>query len=385
MRHSYLSWRAIRAVLRSLLQIFFGRRGHRLVRGMRLFYRLRTLAVLGAGSLGGLTRRRSVRGFAGGDGAFRRIEKRIRKARHSVVVQMFIWKDDVTGRRMASVLLDAADRGVQVVVTKDAVGDLFEFERDFVATQHAPNPVWKRFWSHPNIRVSNRNDGDHAKVYVIDDDILLVTGMNIGDEYRYLWRDYLVELKGKRFVRQYLAHEPCPPGGDVRLVVNDSARREIRPCLMDMLSRATESIVLEQAYVSDAAVLSLLAEKTKAGVTVTLILPEHPDVHHYANMDAVQRLRAESDGRRLRVLLYPTMIHGKVVVVDKREAFAGSANLFADSLDRMGEVNVFIRGRRHPAVRRLREYLRDDAAKSRLLKGAPGRYWITRWLAWLGL
>ncbi|MBI5155916.1 hypothetical protein HZA45_01430, partial [Candidatus Peregrinibacteria bacterium] len=117
----------IRTFLRGVLHYLFGRRGQRRVMGLRLYYRARAMVMLhSSGQMARLTRVPEVRLWVDGEKSFRRIEKLLRRARHTIVIQMFMWIDDATGRRMASVVLDAADRGVQVQIIKDAVGDMFE-------------------------------------------------------------------------------------------------------------------------------------------------------------------------------------------------------------------------------------------------------------------
>ncbi len=317
-------------------------------------------------------------------GAFPRIKKLIRRARHTVVVQMFIWKDDQLGREMAGVLVAVADRGVRVDVSKEAVGDMFEFGQDFLGTRHGGDAVWKRFWSHPNIRIDHETRNDHAKVFIIDDRILLLTGMNIADEYHRDLHDYLVELRGRRFVEHYLTDGDLPgEAGEARLVLNTGRRKEIRPAVRELLRSAEDSIVVEHCYLADPAVLDLLIKRSHDGVRVVIILPAETDFHHYANMQSISRLLTA--GRGIEIFLYPRMFHGKIILVDRRRAFVGSANLMTTSLDDMGELNVLLEGRSHPAIRKLRNVLRDDILKSTPVSRTPRFVWLWRWLAWLQL
>ena len=83
--------------------------------------------------------------------------------------------------------------------------------------------------------------------------------------------------------------------------------------------------------------------------------------------------------------MYPGIIHGKVIFVDRERAFVGSANLMESSLDAMGETNVLITGRYSRAVVRLRDVLRADILKSRPLQGPPAFLWLRRFLAWMKL
>ncbi|TSC79029.1 MAG: cardiolipin synthase [Candidatus Peregrinibacteria bacterium Gr01-1014_25] len=373
-------------MIRVVRRLLLGREGQRLVRGLRLFYRLRTEVVLQSEQVGRLAKRTAVRVWIDGTEAFARIERLLRSARHTIIIQMFIWRDDATGQRIAALLLEAADRGVRVSIAKEAVGDVFEFERDFLGTSMNPDGVWKRFWSHPNIDVTHAKHNDHAKVYIIDDHTLLLSGMNITDACRYEWHDYLVELRGSGFVRQYLTGEvPVAGNGQVQLVMNGGTAHGIRSALMRFLEGASSTIVVEHAYLSDQRVIDLLVCKSREGVRVTVVLPEHPNLHANANLLSVARLLSEGARGFLHVVLYPRMVHGKLILVDRTRAFLGSANLITSSIDEMGEVNVLIDSPFSRAIATIRDTLREDIQASRPLTMAPSLWWLGRMLAKMGM
>jgi len=376
-----------RSALRGTLMYFFGRRGQRFVGSMRLYYWIRMQVMTRSGeSIAKLTRNRQVLIWVDGAESFARLEKLIRLARHSIVIQMFIWKDDATGRSIASLLTEAADRGVRITITKEAVGDFFEFRGDFLGTKNSEHPLWKRFWKHPRIQVSHGVNNDHAKVYVFDDDILVITGMNIADEYKYKLHDYMIELHGSAFVRQFLTQTPDPEERrkDVRLVMNTESIKMMRETIEGLLREAREFVIVEFSYISDPAIVDQLVALTKKGIRVTVIVPSYVDFHHHANMAAVGRILTEGDNAFVRAFVYPEMFHGKVLLVDQSAACIGSANLMKSSLDDMGEVNVVIRNK-HRALWKIREALRHDVLVSKALSGPPPLLWISRWLSWLGL
>lgn len=376
----------LRSALRGALRYLFGKRGQRRIHGLRMYYRMQSQFVLRTGgSLRSLGSDREVRIWVDGYEAFRRVETLIARSSVSVVIQMFIWKDDETGRRVARWLLEAADRGVTVDIMKEAVGDFFESYSDFLSTKDSANPIWKAFWNHPRIRISHVTNRDHAKVYVFDGHTVLLTGMNIADEYRYEWHDVMVELRGSSFAEQFLARRPpADERSPIRLVMNTEERKEIRPTLMRLLSDAKEQILMEHAYLSDTEIIDTLVACSKRGVHVTVILPVRMDFHNHANSIAVGRLLGEGESSRIHVFMYPSFCHSKVILIDSAVAFLGSANLYKGSLDEMGEVNVLIRGR-FRANWTLKEMLRQDVLVSRPLSSPPGFLWISRWLAWFGL
>lgn len=386
------SWRdffngpGIRSALRGTSRYFLGKRGHRLVYWMRMYYRVRLMIMLQTNEpIGKIARRQEVRLWVDGKESFRRLETLIRQARVQVVVQTFIWKNDATGRWMARLLLEAADRGVNIDITKEAVGDFFEFHGDFLGTKDDPHSPWDAFWSHPRIRIHHSTNNDHAKVFIIDDHTLLLTGMNIADEYRYQWHDYMVELRGGRFVEHFLKRQSMGSHeGVVRLVMNTEEQKDIRPVLVDFLSSAREHIVLEHCYISDQEVIDLLIDKSKKGVRITVLLPDWVEFHHHANMVAIGRLISYGNTSNVSVHLYPGKFHAKVIVVDHTSALIGSMNLFKSSIDEMGEVNVLIK--KHMRILwKLRDALRQTVFISRPINSPPPFLWISRWLAWLGL
>lgn len=373
------------SAVRGGLRYLFGKRGQRRVYGLRIAFRTRLMIVLRAGNtMGKIARRNDVRLWVDGERVFRRFERLIRHAQHSVSIQMFIWKNDETGRGIAHLLLEAADRGVQVDIMKEAVGDFFEKSGDFLGTKEEACAPWHRFWRHPCIRITHATHNDHAKVFVIDGHTLLLTGMNIADEYRLRWHDYMVELRGSSFVEQFLMRAQAPVDAPVRLVMNTEERKEIRSVLMELLRNAHDHVVMEQSYLSDTEVIDVLIALSHRNVLVTVVIPQRTDLHHHANMTAVGRLVTEGKSPYLTVLLYPHMSHAKALMVDHRTVFIGSANAFRASLDEMGEVNVLVRGRSR-LVWHLREAMRMSILRSKAISGPPPFVWVSRWLALLGL
>lgn len=379
--------RAIRSTIRGFLRYVFGRRGQRRVFGWRLFYRLRTEVLLQTKlPIAGISHFPRTRLWVDQE-AFPRIKKLLMRAQHTVVIQMFIWKDDTLGRQMASLLLKLADRGVKVYITKEATGDVFEMHRDFLTTSTDLGGVWKEFWNHPNINITYSTNLDHAKVFIIDDKILMLTGMNIADEYHERLHDYLVELHGSGFVEEYLTHgELRHTHRKVRLCMNSEFRRDVRQVVMELLENARHTIVLEQCYISDPKVTEMLIRKSKEGVRITLIVPVRTDFqHHHANMHTATRLISEGESKNVQVFLFPRMFHGKTLLVDRNKAFVGSVNMITSSLDDMGEVNVLVEGGDDDFILKLRDILRHSIFQSEPLTSPPRMHWIGRILGWLKL
>lgn len=300
--------------------------------------------------------------------AFRRMKRAVMNAKKSVDMQMFIWRADSTGRMMAELFVAAANRGVKVKIRKEVVGDVFEFADDFAATKNDTHRIWKSFWKHPNIEVLHENRHDHSKTFVVDDELLLVSSMNIGDAYCNDWHECLVELRGKRFVEEYREGNADMPrmtkGGQVS-VLKSSASEPMLPAVLSLIASAKKSIRIEMAYFSDPQIVELLAKKTLEDVYVFLIIPHSPDVHHHSNLAAVAKLLHLAKKRRIFVFRYTRgLLHTKMIVVDRRTLFIGSTNLITSSLTKMGETNVLIH--RHPrsCLRVVRRQFTKDVLQS---------------------
>ncbi|WP_157071615.1 phospholipase D family protein [Steroidobacter denitrificans] len=117
-----------------------------------------------------------------------------RAALHSIDVQYYIWHSDATGRYLAHELLQAADRGVRVRVLLD---DMDARSRDSVLVALNRHPkiqirLFNPFATRAGIlrtlrelfsRWSRLNHRMHNKSWIMDEELAIVGGRNIGDEY----------------------------------------------------------------------------------------------------------------------------------------------------------------------------------------------------------
>ncbi|MGO3859555.1 MAG: phospholipase D family protein [Neisseriaceae bacterium] len=117
-----------------------------------------------------------------------------REAGRSLDLQYYIWHDDLTGKLLGQELLAAADRGVRVRLLLDDI------------TTHNRSSMLSALTRHPNIsirifnptrardtgfkrgmelalRVLSANRRMHNKAWIADNQVAIVGGRNIGDEY----------------------------------------------------------------------------------------------------------------------------------------------------------------------------------------------------------
>lgn len=118
-----------------------------------------------------------------------------RAASRTLDLQYYIWEEDVTGRLLAREVLRAADRGVQVRLLLD---DLYvrRSERELTTLAQHPrieirlyNPFHFRSWGAVGQAIEflfagyRLNHRMHNKAWIVDGNLLIGGGRNIGDEY----------------------------------------------------------------------------------------------------------------------------------------------------------------------------------------------------------
>ncbi len=305
-----------------------------------------------------------------GKEAFDAVLGSLDSASESIYIQIYIWKDDETGRLVVEKLKAAADKGVKVTVNKDLLGTVFELG-DII--QGRPSPVFTKMGlkGYPNIEVNTKllADNDHSKYFIVDKEILIFGGMNIADEYHFQWHDYMTLIRGRDrlalFESRVLRGKPWPGGLPVVVAVNDRHATEIRTAFREMIDHARERVVVQHAYISDSIIIDALLRAAGRGLNVDVILPMEPDTHGYANMVTINRLLRAEHRDHIRVFLYPRMSHAKVVMTDGEIIAVGSANLTPRSMLTSKELTLFAHVKPDsPISKKLREQMEADLAQS---------------------
>lgn len=317
----------------------------------------------------------------GGVAAFERILERIEAARRSILVRAFVWRQDPTGEMVARALLRAADRGVEVTIQKDRIGAHYEYLEEsrrslfhkqidpvmrlqirFMRAAYRmpgsptqqPSDLADALARHGKVRIErDRKRFDHAKVYVFDDEAIVLGGIGIGDDYRRKNVDFMVELRGEDVVRRF--HDRCAgrtsfdPGREVDFLVHSLAVSGPRgsPLLTDrlaLIAAARKRLTVAMAYLGDPRCTDALVDAVGRGVRVTLLTAERSDILGDLTLGTCEKLlRRTGAPDHLRVVLHPRMIHAKAMVTDGRVAEVGSANFTRLSHGVYDEVDVCCR------------------------------------------
>ena len=317
----------------------------------------------------------------GGEAAFRRILERINTAERSILLRCFDWRDDETGELVARHLLAAADRGVEVTVLKDRVGRTYEYlegtrssffhkDIDFVARMQtwflmAGYGQWGSFrqreselasalLKHQNVTIARHEKRfDHSKLYVFDDDALVLGGMGIGDDFRCHNVDFMVEVRGRdavrRFTDRHLGRVAFDPERDLDYLLH-SFRAESRSSLIEdrlrLIEQARFRLTIEMAYLGDRRFTDALVAAVERDVEVTLLTSQRANIIADLNLQTCNELlRRTGAPAHLKVILHPRMVHGKAIVADGERVDIGSANFTRLSHGAYEEVNLYSRHR----------------------------------------
>ncbi len=321
----------------------------------------------------------SLRVLGSGDIAFQAILERLRGAETSIEIRAFLWRDDEAGNLLGEAVLSAAERGVKVTIHKDKIAAVYEYTggnkqsffhkrvdaiRGFQAWllgavyrspgsfKQKPNELSQTILAHANITVQHlRKRFDHSKLYIIDDRILALGSMGIGDNHRNDWIDVMVEAEGTELVSRLRARmsglDEFDPSRGLDFLVHSREAHRKRSCPMishrlALIDAAQSSLTVEMAYFGDRRFTAALARAVQRGVHVKLVTADYADVlgaTNRATCDMLRRLTGAPEN--LTIVLLPRMVHSKVVVIDHRWSDVGSANFTALSHGVYDEINLY--------------------------------------------
>jgi cardiolipin synthase len=325
-----------------------------------------------------------------GEDFFNELYAAIELAEQSVYLEFYIIRADVTGKRLAELLKNAVERGVEVCLLYDYIG-CFDTPASFFRSLETKGVSCTAF-NPPPFRngLSWFDKRDHRKIAVIDSRTGFAGGMNIGDEYSGVstslyWRDLGVRIEGpavkelsRLFCESWQSETSSMPlcsndigqaaysGSDEIAIVSGGPhhnRSRIRAAFRMAIAGATETIKIQTPYfVPGPRFIRALLRSAKRGVNVQLILPAKIDLllvglvnrSSYATLIKGGIEVFERGG---------TILHGKVMLIDGRWSVIGSANLDQRSFHRNYEVNVLVSS---PTFgEQVDEMFEDDLALSR--------------------
>lgn len=286
-------------------------------------------------------------------------------AREYVYFSTYIFDGGPLGRRFATALAAAAERGVDVRVLLDGVGEWYSWHRAS-ALLRGTRVSFARFlpprlWP-PTLNVNMRN---HRKILIADGREAFTGGINIRERYLDGLDDERVvdshfRLSGPVltqietvFLRDWQfatgdavasARGVAQPSGGVvcRVIADgpDTSLDKLTAVLTGAIASARQRVAIMTPYfVPPRELIAPLQAAALAGVDVAVILPAHnnlPYVHR-----ATRHMLWELLERGVHVYYQPApFVHSKLFYVDDYYAQIGSANFDSRSLRLNFELNV---------------------------------------------
>lgn len=337
-------------------------------------------------------------------------------------MNMFIWRDDAIGNRIATALLAAADRGVQVDISVDRYGVVLEkaeeCKRSFfhknrtlaekikTATLEVLYPMpgapkrardeetelYRRLVNHPNIRVERETfKADHSKFYVFDEETVIMGGINIEDKENgcdlqgRAYQDYMVKLEGSEFVEslQFSLDGRGGQGEDWFFGANVKGpvrRFDMERLYLAMIGEAQKELTITMAYFSPLPqFVEAIAAAYRRGVQVTVLVPEKANFQNDSNRKTVKKL-LQMTNNGITVHFSPKMVHTKLVATENWVSF-GSCNITRKAFRQLDELNFFLR-RGGDTAEALMDSVRAEHALSRRVSDRR-EVKYNRLLAWL--
>jgi cardiolipin synthase len=365
----------------------------------------------------GIYRDTSVEYFSLGDYAFPKMLEELKKAKHYIFMEFFIYAPGVFWDSILEILKEKAAQGVDVRVLYDDVGCLgtlpFDYKKELEKFGIKAG-VFEPFRPLLDIRMNNR---DHRKIMVIDGHTCFTGGCNIADEYinkcvRFgHWKDNMIMLKGQGvygFTLMFLstwcslftpnekidrsAYLPAKyideaggfpksdgyvqPFGD--LPYDDDAVGET--VYLSLIQHAESFIYISTPYLLiDSKMESALINAALSGVEVHILTPHIPD------KKAVFHMTRSYYGGLLKAGVHiheytPGFVHEKTFLVDGKVATVGTINLDYRSLYLHSECGTLLVNCK--AVDDMKKDFEDTFSKSEEITREHWEKWYKRHMAY---
>lgn len=293
----------------------------------------------------------------------------LRNAKKSIDMEYFIFRHDAFGKEVIDVLKERARAGIRVRFLVDGYGSIGLGARAFRSMRTAG--IKAHFFAPlaTLLYFFKANYRDHRKVVIVDDEVAITGGINIGVDYlgqtsRGAWRDTAIELRGPcvaQFIQEFnLAwrrttfHTPKPieqkipdiipikNGCIVNVIPSgpDSHWFAIQRSYLEMIHSAKSSILIQTPYfIPDLSIYEALINAALSGVSVTIMVPRYPDLILCRWVSITyfgELLRAGA-----KIYEYPVgFLHQKVLIIDESIASVGTCNIDIRSLKTDFEINA---------------------------------------------
>ncbi len=296
----------------------------------------------------------------------------IQEATRFIHVEVYLWHDDKIGRKILTELVNAAKRGVEVLVLVDEIGAIEVSERFFSPLLKAGGKFSWFYTFHPRRNRYFFNLRNHRKLQVIDGRLAFIGGINIGQEYVGLensmddWKDMQLRVEGEVvnhldevFQRDwyFATEEELPVQRQFEIFKQQESRCpaviiESGPdsnygialtSLLAIINSARQQLDLFTPYfVPEPSLISALQIAVARGVVVRLMIARKNNFQFL--VDIGRSFYDELLATGVEIYEYGIcMHHSKMILVDATWIQVGSANLDARSMYLNFELGVFFK------------------------------------------
>lgn len=317
------------------------------------------------------TRGNRVELLINGEQIFQHIFDAIDEAKHYILLQFYILRDDELGKKLQLRLITKAQQGVKIYFLYDAIGS-FSLPRRYIKTFRQAGITIEPFktWRWGKRRRFQINFRNHRKIVVVDGLCAFVGGANIGDEYLNKdkrlrpWRDTHVVISGPAvqavqlsFLEDwYWITETLPQLNwksreakeDQRVLVLPTGPADKQESCQLMFLHAINSAIqriwiVSPYFVPDDAIVKALKLASLRGVDIRLLLPGKTD--NYSAQLSSYSVLFDLNNTEIKAYQYQNgFTHQKIVLVDNDRAYVGTANFDNRSFHLNFEITVMVLG-----------------------------------------
>lgn len=301
-----------------------------------------------------------------GEDYFSRLERIISESEFEIHIQIYLFENDATGKRIISALKEAASRNVKIYLLIDGFGS-FLFPTETIAALKQSGITFRFFSPFLSINSFYLGRRLHHKVIVSDSKTALIGGINIADKYRgskteMPWLDYAVQLNGEIvgqiqelcktvYFKKRGFHKKITPfvynkeeGFCVNILQNDWLYSKNEICdtyVKSIRSAENEIIIMGSYFLPGKKIIKALKKASQNKVKIKLILSGKSDLPltKFATSYIYSKLL------KYNIEIYEwelSVLHGKAAIIDGKWTTIGSFNL--NNLSSYGslEMNVEI-------------------------------------------
>jgi cardiolipin synthase len=319
-----------------------------------------------------LTRRNSVKLLINGEEKFPEVLEALRKAKHHIHIEYYIYEQDEIGQQIEEILIQKAKEGVQVRFIYDDFGSPNIKKKIVQRMKDAGIEIYP-FQKVLFYLLANRlNYRNHRKIIVIDGQTAFTGGINVCDKYinnkpgKLFWRDTHLRIDGPgAFYLQYLflsdwnfccgktlipedlhfsVHSTQKDDRFLQIAASgpDSDQPSVLFSLLQAIYLAKKEILITTPYfIPGDSILEALRISALSGLSVKLLVPGICDskLVNAASKSYYEDLLCAG----VDIYMYQKgFVHAKTLVADSNLSIIGTANMDYRSFELNFEVNVLV-------------------------------------------